>query len=71
MFSGNFFQKGCHILVATPGRLNEFVQHGFITFTSVRFFVLDEVDRMLDFESKSDIDKILDHFSMPSIVSND
>ncbi|KAL5240072.1 hypothetical protein ACI65C_007482 [Semiaphis heraclei] len=61
--------KGCHILVATPGRLNEFVQHGFITFSSVRFFVLDEVDRMLDIDSKPDIDKILDHFSMPSVMN--
>lgn len=60
--------EGCHILVATPGRINEFIQHGFITFSSVRFFVLDEVDRMLDVESKPDIDKILNHFSMPSVV---
>jgi len=36
----------------------------------VRFFVLDEVDRMLDIDSKPDIDKILDHFSMPSVVSS-
>ncbi|XP_015365139.1 PREDICTED: ATP-dependent RNA helicase vasa, isoform A-like [Diuraphis noxia] len=61
--------KGCHILVATPGRLNEFVQHGFITFSSLRFFVLDEVDRMLDIDSKPDIDKVLDHFSMPSVMN--
>ncbi|CAI6343886.1 unnamed protein product [Macrosiphum euphorbiae] len=64
----NQILKGCHILVATPGRLNEFVQHGFITFSSVRFFVLDEVDKMLDIDLKPDIDKILDHFSMPSIM---
>ncbi|XP_026821248.1 ATP-dependent RNA helicase vasa-like isoform X2 [Rhopalosiphum maidis] len=61
--------KGCHILVATPGRLNEFIQHGYITFSSVRFFVLDEVDRMLDVDSKPDIDKILNHFSMPPVMN--
>lgn len=62
------FQKGCHILVATPGRLNEFIQHGYITFASVKCIVIDEVDKMLNIESKCDIDKILDNFSMPSIV---
>lgn len=56
-------------MVATPGRLNEFVQHGFISFASVRIFVLDEVDRMLEIESKVEVDKILDHSSMPSVVS--
>ncbi|XP_022178437.1 ATP-dependent RNA helicase vasa-like isoform X2 [Myzus persicae] len=65
----NKILEGCHILVATPGRLNEFVQHGFITFSSVRFFVLDEVDKMLDIDSKPDIDKILDHFTMPSVMN--
>ncbi|XP_025419040.1 ATP-dependent RNA helicase vasa-like isoform X2 [Sipha flava] len=65
----NQILKGCHILVATPGRLNEFVQHGLISFASVRIFVLDEVDRMLEIESKSDVDKILDHSSMPSVMN--
>ncbi|KAE9524259.1 hypothetical protein AGLY_015298, partial [Aphis glycines] len=67
-YQKNKILEGCHILVATPGRINEFVQHGFITFSSVRFFVLDEVDRMLDVDSKPDIDKILNHFSMPSVM---
>lgn len=33
---------GCHILVATPGRLMDFVDKTFITFSDVRFIVLDE-----------------------------
>ncbi|KRT86760.1 helicase, partial [Oryctes borbonicus] len=40
--------KGCHILVATPGRLNDFVKRGHVSFTSVQYMVLDEADRMLD-----------------------
>lgn len=67
-YQKNKILEGCHILVATPGRINDFVQHGFITFSSVRFFVLDEVDKMLDVDSKPDIDKILNHFSMPSVM---
>ncbi|XP_008183055.1 ATP-dependent RNA helicase vasa [Acyrthosiphon pisum] len=40
--------SGVHIIVATPGRLIDFVNRGLITFSSLRFIVLDEADRMLD-----------------------
>ncbi|XP_026819449.1 ATP-dependent RNA helicase vasa-like [Rhopalosiphum maidis] len=61
--------RGCHILVATIGRLKSFVQHGVITFSSVRIFVLNEVDRMLYDDMKSEIDCILNHFSMPPVMN--
>lgn len=57
-------------MVATPGRLNDFVGRGYVSFKSLRFFVLDEADRMLDMGFKPDIEKILDHETMVDVVSN-
>lgn len=55
--------------MATPGRLNDFVGRGYVSFKSVRFFVLDEADRMLDMGFKPDIERILNHESMVDTVS--
>ncbi|KAK9505265.1 hypothetical protein O3M35_009356 [Rhynocoris fuscipes] len=60
----NTLMRGCHILVATPGRLNDFVSRGRVSFASIRFFVLDEADRMLDMGFKPEIEKMLLHESM-------
>lgn len=62
-------QRGVHILTATPGRLNDFVEKGIVTFKSVKHFVLDEADRMLDMGFKPDIEQILTNSTMTPIVS--
>jgi len=55
--------------VATPGRLIDFVNRGLITFSSLRFFVLDEADRMLDMGFSLDIERILSDNTMVSSVN--
>lgn len=55
--------------MATPGRLLDFVDKGFMTFDDIRFVVLDEADRMLDLGFKPAIDKIMDHETMVPCVS--
>lgn len=40
--------RGCGLLVATPGRLWDMFSRGYVCFSSIRFLVLDEADRMLD-----------------------
>lgn len=52
-------QQGTDILVATPGRLLDLMQQGFITLEHIRYFVLDEADRMLDMGFIQDIRRII------------
>jgi ATP-dependent RNA helicase RhlE len=51
--------RGVHILVATPGRLLDLMQQGFIHLNQVEVFILDEVDRMLDMGFIPDIKRVL------------
>jgi ATP-dependent RNA helicase RhlE len=52
-------QKGVDILVATPGRLLDLINQRFISLKEVKYFVLDEADRMLDMGFIHDIRKII------------
>ena len=52
-------QRGIDLLVATPGRLLDLIGQGYISLASIRFFVLDEADRMLDMGFIHDIRRIL------------
>ena len=52
-------KQGVDILVATPGRLEDLYQQGFIDVSKLEIFVLDEADRMLDMGFIHDVKKIL------------
>ncbi|MFH1532889.1 MAG: DEAD/DEAH box helicase [Pseudomonadota bacterium] len=52
-------KQGPEILVATPGRLLDLMQQGFIFLDKVEIFVLDEADRMLDMGFVNDIRKVV------------
>lgn len=52
-------EKGCQIIVGTPGRIMDMLERGHIHFKNVKHVVLDEVDRMLDIGFRDDIKKIL------------
>jgi superfamily II DNA/RNA helicase len=48
-----------HILVATPGRLEDLLQRGAFSLAQVRILVLDEADRMLDMGFRPPVDRIV------------
>ena len=53
-------KKGVDVLVATPGRLLDLMGQGYISLNDVKYFVLDEADRMLDMGFIHDIKKLLE-----------
>jgi superfamily II DNA/RNA helicase len=48
-----------HVLVATPGRLQDLVDRRLVSLSAIRILVLDEADRMLDMGFKPQVDRIL------------
>jgi ATP-dependent RNA helicase RhlE len=52
-------QKGIDILIATPGRLLDLMQQGFINLSKIEILVLDEADRMLDMGFVHDVKRVL------------
>jgi superfamily II DNA/RNA helicase len=51
--------KRAHVIIATPGRLQDLVDRGLLTLDHVRILVLDEADRMLDMGFKPQVDKLV------------
>jgi len=51
--------KNAHVIVATPGRLQDLVDRRLLRLDAVSILVLDEADRMLDMGFKPQVDKIV------------
>ncbi len=51
--------RGCEVLVATPGRLLDLMEQGAVRLDAVEFLILDEADQMLDMGFINDLKKIL------------
>ena len=53
-------QKGCDVLIATPGRLTHFMDEPeILTLRRLRYLVIDEADEMLQDDWKEELDKIM------------
>jgi ATP-dependent RNA helicase RhlE len=55
----NSLKAGVDVLIATPGRLLDLMNQGFVSLRDVQFFVLDEADRMLDMGFIHDVKKVI------------
>jgi ATP-dependent RNA helicase RhlE len=55
----NALKAGVDTLIATPGRLLDLMNQGFVSLRDVQFFVLDEADRMLDMGFIHDVKRVI------------
>ena len=58
-------ERGCDLLVATPGRLVDLIERGRVSMECIKFLVLDEADRMLDMGFEPQIRRIVEQEGMP------
>lgn len=60
-------ERGCDLLVATPGRLVDLLERGRVSLRNIKYLVLDEADRMLDMGFEPQIRRIVEGEDMPGV----
>ena len=58
-------ERGCDILVATPGRLSDLIERARVSLSRCGYLALDEADRMLDMGFEPQIRRIVEQEDMP------
>jgi len=59
----DIIRKGCHMMVATPGRLMDMLNKKMVKLDVCRYFCMDEADRMIDMGFEEDVRTIFSYFS--------
>jgi ATP-dependent RNA helicase DDX3X len=62
----NMMKNGVDILVATPGRLIDFLENKQVSLSNIRYVTMDEADLMLDIGFGPQLEKITKGFDMPN-----
>ena len=66
-------ERGCDILVATPGRLSDLIERARVSLSRVNYLALDEADRMLDKGFEPQIRRIVEQvrsYGSPTRLTN-
>jgi len=58
-------QRGCNLVIATPGRLADMLEREILSLSMIKFLIFDEADQMLDMGFERDIRKIVEEYDMP------
>jgi ATP-dependent RNA helicase DDX41 len=66
---GHVLSKGLHIVVATPGRLQDMLEKKRFTFDNCKYLCMDEADRMIDLGFEEDVRNIMSFFKVLVLFS--
>lgn len=59
-FQALSLQKGCEVIIGTPGRLRDLIEKRYLNFNQCSWVVLDEADKMIDMDMEPDVRFILE-----------